>query len=108
MPDGAGATSAHFHKTFSESFYVISGTVGLFNGETWINAARGDFFYVPEGGIHAYRNDSGGPASMLVLFAPGAPREDYFRELARINAEGRQLSDADWIELWARYDQYPV
>jgi len=108
MPHGAGGTSAHFHKTFSESFYVTSGTVRLFNGEAWVDAAKGDFFYVPAGGIHAYHNDSGSPAVMLVLFAPGAPREEYFRELARISAEGRRLSDDDWIGLWACHDQYPA
>jgi hypothetical protein len=43
---------------------------------------------------------------MLVLFAPGAPREEYFRELARISAAGRSLSEDEWTELWARYDQY--
>ena len=106
MGPHGGGPDAHFHKTFSESFYVTSGTVGFFNGETWVHATKGDFFYVPEGGIHAYHNDSGSPASMLVLFAPGAPRENYFRELARISAEGRRLSDDEWIELWARYDQY--
>lgn len=106
MPNGAGGRNAHFHKTFSESFYVTSGTVSFFNGETWITATKGDFYYVPEGGIHAYHNDSGSQASMLVLFAPGAPRENYFRELATISAEGRRLSDGEWTELWARYDQY--
>ena len=34
----------------------------------------GDFLFVPEGGIHGFRNESGAPASMLLLFAPGAPR----------------------------------
>jgi len=43
---------------------------------------------------------------MLVLFAPGAPREEYFRELASISAAGRSLSEDEWTELWARYDQY--
>ncbi|HEY6594335.1 MAG TPA: cupin, partial [Asanoa sp.] len=53
----------------------------------------GDFLYVPEGGIHAFRNESGEPASMLILFAPGAPREGYFegiRELARMSEEEKQ------------------
>jgi quercetin dioxygenase-like cupin family protein len=108
MPPGAGGTDGHFHKTFSESFYVLSGTVRLFNGMAWVNAAKGDFSYVPEGGIHAYHNDSGSPASMLVLFAPGAPREEYFRELAALSSEGRHLSRDEWIKLWARHDQYPA
>ena len=43
---------------------------------------------------------------MLILFAPGAPREDYFRETAQIAAAGRQLSYDEWTELFARHDQY--
>jgi hypothetical protein len=30
----------------SESFYVMEGTVRLFNGETWIDAVKGDLLYV--------------------------------------------------------------
>jgi mannose-6-phosphate isomerase-like protein (cupin superfamily) len=60
---------AHFHQTISESFFILSGTVRLFNGERWIDATAGDFLYVPEGGIHAFRNESGAAASMLLLFA---------------------------------------
>ncbi|WP_367135549.1 cupin domain-containing protein [Saccharothrix sp. HUAS TT1] len=70
MRPPAGGPAAHFHKTFSESFHVISGTVRLYDGETWVNATAGDFLYVPEGGVHAFRNDSDDPASMLILFAP--------------------------------------
>ena len=58
----ARALIAHFHKTFSESFYVTDGTVRLFNGETWIDAGRAIFLYVPQGGIHAFSNESGVPA----------------------------------------------
>lgn len=90
----------------SESFFILSGKVQLFNGESWIAATEGDFLYVPEGGVHAFHNDSGEPASMLILFAPGAPREAYFEELAEIAASGRQLSDEEWIELGSRHDNY--
>ncbi|GAA0825825.1 cupin domain-containing protein [Streptosporangium amethystogenes subsp. fukuiense] len=98
----------HFHRTISESFFVLSGTVRLFNGKTWTDATAGDFLYVPEGGVHAFRNESGEPASMLLLFAPGAPREGYFEELAEIAADGRRLSDAEWTDVYLRHDQYMV
>jgi len=45
---------------------------------------------------------------MLILFAPGAPLERYFEELAEMAATGRTLSTEEWIELWARHDQYPA
>jgi quercetin dioxygenase-like cupin family protein len=106
MPPRSGGSYAHFHKTFSESFYVMSGTVRLYNGESWVDAAAGDFLYVPEGGIHAFRNDGDDPASMLILFAPAPARELYFRELVDISATGRTLTEDEWTELLARHDQY--
>jgi mannose-6-phosphate isomerase-like protein (cupin superfamily) len=50
MSGTRGGADPHFHTTFSESFYVPAGTVSLFNGETWIDAAQGTFLYVPPGG----------------------------------------------------------
>jgi mannose-6-phosphate isomerase-like protein (cupin superfamily) len=108
MGPQSGGPDPHFHKTFSESFYVTRGTVALFDGRTWLSAKPGEFVFVPEGGIHAFHNTSGEAASMLILFAPGPPRETYFEELAEIGNSGRQLSDAEWVELWARHDQYPA
>lgn len=108
MRPESGGPDAHFHKTFSEAFYILDGTVGLFNGDKWVDAKAGDYLYVPEGGVHAFHNTSNEPASMLILFAPGAPREEYFTELAEIAESGRKLTDEEWLELWARHDQYPA
>jgi uncharacterized RmlC-like cupin family protein len=71
-----------------------------------VDAAPGDYLYVPPGGIHSFANTSGAPASMLILFAPGGPREAYFEELADIAATGRELTHDEWVQLWARHDQY--
>lgn len=106
MAPRAGGPGPHFHKTFSESFYVLDGTVRLYNGEKWVDGTKGDFIYVPEGGIHAFRNESDEAAAMLILFAPGAPRENYFKELAEVADSGRELSHEEWIDLFTRHDQY--
>ena len=87
---------------------VLVGTVALFDGTGWSDAGPGDFLYVPAGGVHAFRNRSGAVASMLMLFSPGAPREEYFAELARIGESGRSLSAQEWQELYARHDQVMV
>ena len=108
MQPRAGGPAAHFHRTFSESFYVLTGTVRLYDAKRWVDAGSGDFLYVPEGGIHAFSNASDEVASMLILFAPGAPRERYFQELAQIAASGRELSEEEWTNLYARHDQYMV
>jgi mannose-6-phosphate isomerase-like protein (cupin superfamily) len=108
MKPRSGGPDAHFHRGFSESFYVLRGTVRFYDGTGWVDATAGDFLYVPKGGIHAFSNDSDKPASMLILFAPGFARERYFIEVDEIARSGRQLSDAEWTELWARHDQYMV
>jgi mannose-6-phosphate isomerase-like protein (cupin superfamily) len=102
-PEPSGPTT-HFHRTISESFFVLSGTVRLFNGEAWHDATAGDFLFVPEGGLHAFRNDSGEPASMLILFAPGAPREGYFEGLSGLGG----LSEEERTEFFLRHDTYWV
>jgi mannose-6-phosphate isomerase-like protein (cupin superfamily) len=83
-----GGAQPHYHRTISESFFVLEGTVRLYDGTDWVESHPGDFAYVPEGGIHGFRNESGAPASLLILFAPGAPREAYFEGLVEM-AEGR-------------------
>jgi mannose-6-phosphate isomerase-like protein (cupin superfamily) len=88
MGGDPGGAQAHFHRTFSESFFVLSGSVQLYDGSDWVDGRAGDFLHVPEGGLHGFRNESGEPASLLILFAPGAPREAYFEGLVEM-AEGR-------------------
>jgi quercetin dioxygenase-like cupin family protein len=96
----------HFHRTISESFYVLSGTMRLFDGRSWIDGHPGDFLFVPEGGLHGFKNDSGEPASMLILFAPGAPREDYFETLARVGAGSLTMTDEERSAFMLRHDTY--
>ena len=98
----------HFHRSITESFYVLSGTVRLYDGNEWTDATAGDYHFVPPGGIHAFRNESGEPASMLLLFTPGAPREAYFEGLAELAASGRQPSQEEMTEFYRQHDQYMV
>jgi hypothetical protein len=58
--------------------------------------------FVPEGGIHGFRNESGKPASMLLLFAPGAPREGYFEGLAGLAGK----TEAERAEFMTFHDTY--
>ena len=97
-----GGPGPHFHRTMSESFHVLSGTVRLYDGQQWVEATAGDFLYVPPGGIHGFSNDSGEPATMLILFAPGAPREDYFEHVAEAGA----LPPDERAAFFDRHDNY--
>jgi mannose-6-phosphate isomerase-like protein (cupin superfamily) len=98
--------SPHFHRSFSESFFILSGAVRLYDGRAWTDAEAGDFHFVPEGGIHAFRNESGQPASMLLLFSPGAPREDYFETLAATAALGIAMTPQEKTEFYLKHDNH--
>jgi quercetin dioxygenase-like cupin family protein len=103
---GRSGPDAHFHRTISESFFVLSGTVRLLNGEKWVDGTPGDFLYVPQGGVHGFRNESGERASMLLLFTPGAPREEYFEWLVEMAQGNRTLTDEEKAEFYLRHDNY--
>jgi mannose-6-phosphate isomerase-like protein (cupin superfamily) len=107
MSPAVSGPDPHFHRSISESFFVISGAVKLFDGTDWVDATPGDFLFVPEGGIHGFRNESGEDASMLILFAPGAPREDYFETLARVSF-GESMSDEERTAFMLRHDTFWV
>ena len=107
MAPAPSGPEPHFHRTLSEAFYVLAGTVRLYDGSTWVDGAPGDFLFVPEGGIHAFRNESGEPASMLILFAPGADREDYFETLNRVG-RGLVMDDDEKTAFYLRHDTFWV
>jgi mannose-6-phosphate isomerase-like protein (cupin superfamily) len=99
-PSGPGP---HFHRTITESFYILTGRIRIFDGRGWRDCEPGDFVHVPIGGIHGFRNESGEPASMLLHFAPGAEREGYFEGLADWGRNGRP-SDAEVAAFYLRHD----
>ena len=102
MVPKAGGPATHFHRSISESFFILDGTVRIYNGERWIDTKQGDFVYVPQGGLHAFRNDSDASASMLLLFTPGAPREEYFENLAQT----AEWSPEERAEFFIKHDTY--
>jgi quercetin dioxygenase-like cupin family protein len=93
---------AHFHKTITESFYTLTGTIKIYNGDEWIDTKPGDFVHVPAGGIHGFRNESGEPASMLLHFSPGGPREAYFEGIPELG----QMSEQEQIDFFLKHDNY--
>ena len=53
--------------------------------------------FAQEGGLHGFRNESGEPASLLIIFVPGVPREAYFEGLVEL-AEGRWTPSHDALQ----------
>jgi len=99
-----GGPGPHYHRAMSEAFFVLSGTVTLYDGTEWTAGNRNDFLYVPPGGIHGFRNEADQPASLLMLFAPGAPREHYFEGLAALG----DMTDDERHEWFVKNDNFFV
>lgn len=93
----------HFHRTMSESFFILDGTVAIHDGSDWRDTHTGDFVHVPPGGVHGFRNESGQRASMLLMFTPGAPREEYFETLKRLG-EGLTMSEEEKRAFFEAHD----
>ena len=100
-PKGGGP-GPHFHRAMSEAFFVLSGAVKLYDGSDWIDGRPSDFLYVPPGGIHGFRNEADEPTSILMLFAPGAPREHYFEGMAKLG----DLTDEERQEWFIKNDNF--
>jgi len=93
----------HFHRSITESFYVLDGTVRFHDGTGWTDAGPGDFLHVPEGGVHGFRGRDS--ARMLLLFTPGGPREDYFETLAALG-RGATMSDDERDAFMSQHDTF--
>ncbi len=106
-PHSPGA-APHFHQTFSESFYVLSGELTIFAAGAWQPYGAGDYALVHEGGAHGFRNDGDEWTSFLILFAPGIARERFFLELAELRRSGRTLTPEEMTAFYARHDQVMV
>lgn len=108
MAPGAPGASPHIHKEQLEAFYVLDGVVELHLDGRSFAAPKGTFVNVPENMSHGFRNPYQDQATMLIIFTPAINREEYFRGLAELYADGRQASEDELLDLMARYDQYEV
>lgn len=73
----------HWHKRYSESFYILSGTVTLQMEERICHAPPGSFVMVMPGMVHRFANQEEVPAMFLSLIAPSG-LEKFWEELATL------------------------
>ena len=100
--------AAHFHRTVSESFFVLSGTVRLFDGRVGPTRRPATSCTCRVGGVHAFRNESGERAEMLLLFTPGRRARRTSRSSPSRAGERRPFTDEEREELYRRHDQFMV
>src|SRR4051812_8821135 len=109
-PRSAGA-APHYHQTFSESFYVLTGELTIYADGRWQPHGAGDYALVHEPGVHGFRNDGDEETSFLILFAPGIARENFFAERAELRTRGQgraEMTPEERTAFYARHDQVMV
>jgi mannose-6-phosphate isomerase-like protein (cupin superfamily) len=75
----------HVHPVGEDDiFYVLRGTMSIFLGDHWIDAAAGTFVVAPGGVPHDFENRSARRAGMLNIALPGG-------------FEGQMPGIADWF-----------
>ena len=85
VPPGGGPPP-HWHRNEEEGIYMVDGRVTVYADGKEFEATPGSFVQLPKRSKHWFRNNSGAPAKMLVLVAPGG-MEAMFHETGRMVAD---------------------
>ena len=86
-------TPLHTHSNEDELFYILEGEHVVQRGETELHVGPGDAVFLPRGVPHAQRRVVPGEGRLLVVCTP-AGLEDFFRDLAAAERDGRLGPDA--------------
>jgi mannose-6-phosphate isomerase-like protein (cupin superfamily) len=86
VPPGGGPPP-HVHSREEEGFYILEGEMTFYIGEKRVVATSGMFANMPVETPHSFKNESNGPAKMLISVAP-AGLELMFFEIGVPVAQG--------------------
>lgn len=98
---GSPGAPPHFHTRTTETFFVLDGTLQVLAGEEILTLEQGDLLVVPARLPHAFAPAPGAHADILVTFAPGIARFDYYRLLERV-----YRGEADPSEIGASSEEF--
>jgi len=89
MAAAQGGPGPHFHRSISESFYVLSGAIQLYDGARWIDGEPGDFLFLVTAGEVAVRVATGGGLEREVARLGAG---DFFGEMSLMTGERRSAT----------------
>lgn len=104
-PGSAGAPP-HFHTLGTEIFFVIDGAFQVLLDDVVVDLGPGDLLAVPPGVHHAFGPAPEQMADVLVVFAPGRERFEYYRLLDR--AHRGEVSFDEIAATQDRFDNHYV
>jgi quercetin dioxygenase-like cupin family protein len=76
-----GGPPPHYHTREEEAFYVLEGEITFTVDGRTVTGKAGTFVQIPRGMPHAFKNQSGAPARMLIQCTP-AGFENFMAEFA--------------------------
>lgn len=71
-PGGYKGPPPHIHRSGSETFYVLDGTLEMLTGTETIKATAGACVHVPAGAVHTFTNPGPGAVRFLQIVSPGS------------------------------------
>lgn len=107
-PD-ANMPAAHYHDSWAETVYGLSGTMQWRRGNETFDLAPGESLYIERGVVHGFENRTQQPAVCLCVLTPGALGPEYFREIAALVNDGNGPPDRAALgAVMQRYGLIPV
>lgn len=85
---GAGMPIPHYHKSWDETVFGLSGVVTWQVDGQEIAIAAGQSAFIPRGAVHSFINCSDTPARFLSILTPGCLGSEYFRKTADLVNSG--------------------
>jgi quercetin dioxygenase-like cupin family protein len=78
----------HYHESWDEIIYGLTGTTTWNIGGKDIELAPGESVFIKRGVVHGFTNRTAAPASCLCTLTPGVLGPSYFKEMAALLAGG--------------------
>jgi quercetin dioxygenase-like cupin family protein len=82
-----GGPPLHVHHRQEEAIHVLSGRFKVRIGDDVFRCEPGGFAYLPSGVPHAFRNLTGEPAQIVVVYTPGGGHR-FYEELGPLTRNG--------------------
>jgi quercetin dioxygenase-like cupin family protein len=97
----------HYHESWDETVYSLSGTITFRVGDKDIDLEPGQTLFIPRGTVHGFNNKTQEPVTCLCVLTPGVLGPGYFREIAALLA-APPPDLAKMKETMLRYGLIPV
>jgi mannose-6-phosphate isomerase-like protein (cupin superfamily) len=84
-----GRTIYHFHPQQEESYRVLEGTLDVRRDGKWTTLREGEYFEIPAGTVHGWRNTAKVPVRFINIHRPALGFQDHMETLHHLVNVGK-------------------